>query len=210
MVVITPENNLQEEISLINEMLQRGLPLLHVRKPNLTFNELLFWIDKISYQHLDRLVIHIPTTVINNNKKVFKQYVDLINSIKAKYWHLSTYNCLLVNNYLSELPYLSTSVHNRTEFDQLSTHHKRAFLSPVFNSISKNNYHSTIDWKTEIANWKNPLVKKVALGGITEDKIEQIHQMNFDDFALLGGLWLRENPLKIFDLCYKKDQLLFQ
>ncbi len=191
-------------------MLQRGLPLLHVRKPHLSFDELLFWTEKISYQHLDRLVIHIPKTIINSNEKVFKQYLQLINSIKAKYWHLSTHNCSFVNNQSRKTLYLSTSVHNRTEFDKLSTYHRRIFLSPVFSSISKKNYHPTIDWKTELQNWKNPMVKKVALGGVTENNIEQIHQMNFDDFALYGGLWLRENPLKIFDLCHKKDQLLFQ
>ncbi|WP_410881069.1 thiamine phosphate synthase [Myroides sp. DW712] len=209
MVVITPEYNHPKELSLANEMLARGLPLLHIRKPYWTFEQLEHWVEKISYQHQDRLVIHIPTPVINNCLKVFKQYSRLINSIKAQYAHLSTENCSLVNNYMSELPYLSTSVHNSTESKQLSTRHRRAFLSPVFTSISKRGYHPTIDWTSILQAWEFPWIQTVALGGITPEYIPIIQAQGFDDFAVLGAIWQAQEPLKIFDLCHNQDHLFF-
>ncbi len=209
MVVLTPAYTHPKEISLVNEMLERGLPFLHVRKPNFSVEQLQNWVESISYQHIDRLVIHIPPSVINNYEEVLKQYLKLINSIKAQYAHLSTTKCSFVNNLTERLPYLSTSVHNSTEYAKLSTRHKRAFLSPVFSSISKKGYHPTVDWQAEIQQWNFPWIQPVALGGITPNRLDQIREMGFRDFALLGTLWQAEDPLKIFNLCYKKDQLLF-
>lgn len=210
MVVITPEYIHPNEVNLLNEMLNRGLPLLHVRKPNFTFEQLQYWIDNISYQHLNRLVIHIPSPIINNNAEVFKQYIELINSLKTQYAHLSTSNCSFVNNYPLKTAYLSTSVHNPTEYHKLSTYHKRVFLSPVFASISKTAYYPTTNWKVEIDQWNYPSIQPIALGGIAPENLKQVHDMGFSDFALLGALWQAQEPLKNFDLCYKQDQLLFQ
>ncbi len=213
MVVITPPdvhtNWSNKELALVNEMLARGLPLLHVRKPQLTFDDLQKWVEKVSYQHLHRLVIHIPTPVINNKEKVFKQYVQLINSLRADFTHLSTTNCSFVNNYKGKLPYLSTSVHNSTEYTKLSTQHQRVFLSPVFSSISKTGYHPTVDWQQEIQQWSFPWIQRVALGGITPERLPLVQAMGFDDFAVLGAIWHAQEPLKIFDLCYKQDPLFF-
>lgn len=209
MVVLTPEYTHPKELSLTNEMLERGLPLLHLRKPNFSVEQLQDWIESISYQHIDRLVIHIPASVINNSEEVLKQYLKLINSTKSQYTHLSTVKCSFVNNLTEKLPYLSTSVHNSTEYVKLSTRHKRVFLSPVFSSISKKEYPPTVDWQAEIQKWNFPWIQPVALGGITPNHLDQIREMGFRDFALLGSLWQAEDPLKIFDLCYKQDQLLF-
>ena len=209
MVVITPEYDDPKELSLANEMLDRGLPLLHIRKPHWTFEQLEHYVKNISYQHWDRLVIHIPTPVINNCTEVFKQYSQLINSIKARYAHLSTTNCLFVNNYAPELPCLSTSVHNSAERTKLSTRHQRAFLSPVFASISKRGYHPTVDWTSILQTWEFPWIQTVALGGITPECIPHIQAQGFDDFAVLGAIWQAAEPLKIFDLCHKQDHLFF-
>ncbi|WP_158962252.1 thiamine phosphate synthase [Myroides fluvii] len=208
MVVITPAYHSQE-LSLANEMLERGLPLLHIRKPHFTFDALQRWVQNISYQHSNRLVIHIPPSVMNNNGQVFQQYIELINSLKAQFAHLSTTNCSFVNNCPLKMPYLSTSVHNLTECEKLSTSHQRVFLSPIFSSISKKDYHPTIDWSAFLQEWNYPWIKTVALGGITPNHLPAIRSMGFTDFALLGALWQAEEPLKIFDLCYKQDLLLF-
>jgi len=208
MVVVTPEYH-PKEVSLINEMLERGLPLLHIRKPHWSFEQLEHWIENISYQHWNRLVIHIPCLIINNYEEVFKQYVQLINSVKAQFAHLSTTNCSFVNNHMLELPYLSTSVHNSDESHNLSTRHKRTFLSPVFSSISKTDYHPTVDWTSILQTWRFPWIKTVALGGVTPEHLPLLQAMGFDDFAVLGSLWQADEPLKIFDLCHKQDPLFF-
>lgn len=209
MVVITPEYDNPKELSLANEMLARGLPLLHIRKPHWTFEQLEYWVENISYQHCNRLVIHIPHSVINNSAEVFKQYNQLINSIKAQYAHLSTENCSFVNNSTLELPYLSTSVHNPSALAKLSTRHQRAFLSPVFSSISKSGYHPTIDWSSILQTWRYPWIQTVALGGITPERIPLIQAMGFTDFAVLGAIWQAADPLKNFDLCHRQDLLFF-
>ncbi|MBB1150601.1 thiamine phosphate synthase [Myroides sp. NP-2] len=210
MVVITPPDIHPKEISLANEMLARGLPLLHLRKPKWTFENVQKWVEKISYQHRQRLVIHIPTLVMNNKVEVFKQYTQLINTIKADYTHLSTINCSFVNKLGNQLPYLSTSVHNSSEYQKLSTQHRRVFLSPVFSSISKKSYHPTVNWQQEIQQWSFPWIHTVALGGVTPTRLSAVRAMGFNDFAILGSIWQADDPLKQFDLCYRQDQLLFR
>lgn len=210
MVVITYPTPIENETSLINKMFEKGLPLLHVRKPNMSYEELVKWVNNIDNYYHPYLVIHIPTIVINNNEHVFKQYKALINKINSTYTHLSTTDCLYVNNYSVELPKLSTSVHCISEVNKLSTNIDRAFISPIYPSISKRGYIPTIDWTEELKQRTNNRVTLVALGGITPFHIESIHTMGFDDYALLGTIWEAEQPLKQFELCQYYDQLHWQ
>lgn len=210
MVVITYPTPIVNETSLINKMFDKGLPLLHIRKPNMELKELELWVKNIDNSYHQRLVIHIPNTVINNNKDTFKQYTALINNTNSTYTHLSTYNCSFVNNHSQELPKLSTSVHCISEVNKLSTEISRAFISPIYPSISKKGYLSTLDWKEELQQRTNYHTKLVALGGITPLHILELRTMGFDDYALLGTIWEANQPLKQFELCQHYDQFHWQ
>lgn len=210
MVVITYPTPIVNETSLINKMFEKGLPLLHVRKPNMSITELELWIKNIDKYYYPNLVIHIPNTVINNYNGIFEQDIALINNINSTYTHLSTGNCSFVNNYSGLLPKLSTSAHCITEVNKLSTAIDRVFISPIYPSISKKGYVSTINWKEEIQQRTNFNTTLVALGGITPHRIKELSTMGFDDYALLGTIWEADQPLKQFELCQHYDQLHWQ
>ncbi|MEC4115414.1 beta/alpha barrel domain-containing protein [Myroides phaeus] len=207
MVLITMPNEVKQEATLINKMFDKGLPLAHVRKPDWDIEYLKLWLKKIDKQHHRKLVIHISSKVINNNERLFQQYLRVINNLDSYYTHLSTINEALVNNYISYLPKLSTSVHCISEYNKLSTIYHRAFISPIYPSISKPGYASTMNWTEELAKKDNAYTTLVALGGIKPTDIPAIKQMGLDDYALLGCIWLSENPLKTFELCQHYDQL---
>ncbi len=197
----------KQEATLINKMFDKGLPLLHVRKPDFDIETLKLWLKTIDNSHHKKLVIHIPNHVMNTKKDLFQHYLEVINNLNSNYAHLSTNNDALVNNYISYLPKLSTSVHCITEYNKLSTIYHRAFISPIYPSISKKGYTSSLNWAEELTQKTNANTTLVALGGIKPTDIPTIKEMGFDDYALLGSVWLSENPLKTFELCQHYDQL---
>ena len=88
-----------------------------------------------------------------------------------------------------------------------------AFLSPIFDSISKAGYKSKFDLH-ELKN--SPLLARrgvggevFALGGIDEHKIDICRQLGFAGVAVLGTIWNNKNPiekfLRIKEKCQKKD-----
>jgi thiamine-phosphate pyrophosphorylase len=97
----------------------------------------------------------------------------------------------------------STSTHSIENFNSLENEFEYAFLSPVFKSISKENYLPEKDLFEEIKSRKNHQTKLVALGGIDSKNIQEVLENDFDDVALLGSIWKNENPLKQFKLCQK-------
>lgn len=207
MVIITYPTAIQNEASLINKMFDKGLPLLHVRKPAMDVKQLITWSELIEKTYHHRLVIHINNIVINN-WMVEKTYLStLINTINSDFIHLSTSNCSYLLQDINKLPKLSTSVHCITELNQLSIAYNRVFISPIYPSISKKGYSSDKNWEQEIHLRTNHNTTVVALGGITPERIPLLKKMSFDDYALLGAIWQSDNPLKTFELCQYYDQL---
>ena len=97
--------------------------------------------------------------------------------------------------------YLSTSVHAIEDFNSLEDKFEYVFLSPIFPSISKENYYSKTDLFEAIKNRTNYETKLIALGGIESKNTEQTLQNGFDNVALLGTIWNQNNPIENFKLC---------
>ena len=91
-----------------------------------------------------------------------------------------------------------------------------AFLSPIFDSISKKDYKSKFSHRLhKFSQIKSELISAisgkavVALGGIDESKIETCREFGFTGIAVLGAIWSSTNPVKKFkrikEKCQKKD-----
>lgn len=65
------------------------------------------------------------------------------------------------------------------------------FLSPIFDSISKQGYGAAFDSRHLCEAAACGLIdsRVVALGGVTADKCRQIAQWNFGGMAMLGAVW---------------------
>lgn len=82
---------------------------------------------------------------------------------------------------------------------------KYVFVSPVFNSISKNGYNSSFDLAELKISLKqfhdkknNDAPQVIALGGMDEDKIGIARKIGFDGIALLGAVWHSHDPIEKF------------
>jgi thiamine monophosphate synthase len=81
----------------------------------------------------------------------------------------------------------STSVHSWDEFRVLPEGLEYAFISPVFDSISKPGYRATADL-LEIPSGRLPC-RPVGLGGISADTIGLMMTRGWTGAALLGWIW---------------------
>lgn len=116
-----------------------------------------------------------------------------------------------MQNYIQKIP---DEYHNKTfihsdyfkfhslkEMTDCREKYDYAFLSPIFDSISKTGYKSKFD----LQELKNSLLLRrgaggevIALGGIDENTIHEAVDLGFDGVAVLGAIWLSEDPLKTF------------
>ena len=190
MIVITNPFLIEDEIQILHSLLEEGLSLLHIRKPDFSEVEMVKFIHQIKLEFRTNLVLH--------------SHHQLAEDLGIERFHFSEKDR---KEFPARFPkpcrYNSISTHSIEDFNSLENDFDYAFLSPVFKSISKENYYPEKDLFEEIKSRKNHKTKMVALGGIDSENIEEVFENGFDDVALLGTIWKNENPLKQFKLCQK-------
>ncbi len=168
------------------------MELFHVRKPEFSAEEMKAFVTAIGVEYRNKLILHSHQHLAEElgiNRLHFSE------KTRAEIEHETLYH------YNEKRIHLSTSIHTIEAFNDLRIFFQYGFLSPVFASISKENYVPKTDLFEEIKNRSNFNTKLVALGGISTANIKQTLEKGFDDFALLGNIWNSENPIKNFELC---------
>ena len=190
MIVITNPFSIANEFQIIQQLFEEGLALLLVRKPTYSENEMRSFLSNIDDKHFSKLVLH--------------EQHHLAQEFKINRIHLKEKNRIEISeNFQKTVSYLSTSVHNINDFNELPSYFDAAFLSPVFPSISKPDYKSNENLLETINNRTNFNTELIALGGITENNIKIVLDSGFDSAALLGTIWLNDNPIQKFKKCQK-------
>ena len=82
------------------------------------------------------------------------------------------------------------SCHTFDEVKELEGKEDYCFLSPIFDSISKEGYQANFD-KEALKEFlkKERKIKVIALGGLTEANYKEVIEMGFDGGAFLGSVW---------------------
>lgn len=187
MIVISNPIAIANEINTIHALFEEGMELFHVRKPNYSETEIKDFVAAIGLEYGQKLVLHSHYYLAEDlgmNRIHFKEK-DRHNSISIT----------------DSDRIISTATHSIEDFNHLENCFDYAFLSPVYNSISKQNYNPKIDLLNAIKNRTNFNTKLVALGGIEAQNIKKTLDAGFDDVALLGTIWNSKQPIKNFELC---------
>lgn len=187
-IVLTSEFDFENEANWINQLLENGLDLIHIRK---------FGMDE---ELLEQFILSIAPNF--RNQLVLHSHHHLAKSHGIKRLHFNTENRLEKKHLNFSDDYkLSTSTHSIEEFNSLGSQWDYAFCSPVFLSISKQRYGLEKKVLNEFQFRKNHDVKLIGLGGINQNNASKIFQKGADGIALLGSIWQSENPLKSFISC---------
>ncbi|MFV8268687.1 thiamine phosphate synthase [Flavobacterium sp. GT2N3] len=196
MIVITNPIPVINEIDTIHSLFENGLELLHIRKPDFSETEMNAFLSEIKSDFKQQLVLHshhqlASTSGIHRIHFTEKARIETSEE-SLKNWKKNGFT-------------LSTSIHQMIDFEKLFDAFDYALFGPVFESISKLNYISKLDFKKDLHQRKNNKTSLVALGGITSDKIKTALEYGFDDVALLGTLWNSNHPIENFKQCKKTD-----
>lgn len=185
LIVISDSDFRSDEGQLITQLFQNGLDLLHIRKYGADEKSLLKLIDQIDVEYHSKLVLHHDHEWGRRlGLKRFHYSEKDREEWKSQSWAG-----------VKDQEIYSTSVHSLNEFNELPAHFDYAFISPVFDSISKADYKAGI---FDLNERQHATAKLIALGGIQAENVTRVFQMGFDGAALLGAVWNSKNPGKTF------------
>lgn len=182
LIVITCPEMLAGEAGMINQLFAQGLARLHVRKPQSTEEELRSLLEQIDPQYCRRIALHQHHALANEFGIQGLHFTETGRLAQ----HLETLEALKSRGNI-----LSTSLHDPADLEQLSPCFDYAFLGPVFDSISKKGYSSTLPADFKLNKYRFPN-KVIAVGGMSAYNWESALEMGFDGVALLGSIW--QNP----------------
>jgi thiamine monophosphate synthase len=179
LAVITLPGFCPGEADLLEGMLEAGLEKLHVRKPGVGEEDMAELLERLAPGWASRLVLH-------GSVALARQY-----GISQVHGSVELMDGKGRSGGGAEVgwpgPAISTSVHSWKEFEVLPAGLAYAFISPLFDSISKPGY------KANTALLRQPEGRlpclPVGLGGIGADTIGEMISGGWKGAAVLGWVW---------------------
>lgn len=186
LIVISDHQLYLREGQEINRLFESGMERYHIRHHNITDEDLTELIESIEPDYLSRVTA-------NHNH-------DLIRSLGVKRFHFTEQDRLewektdWKNRELDET--YTTSVHSIEDFNQLPDFFEYAFISPIFDSISKPGCKAE-QFDFSKRDMSKP-IKLIGLGGIHSANVHDAMNLGLDGLAVLGSVWESEEPVKAF------------
>jgi len=170
-IVITSPSFFEGEVSFLQLLLRCGVDLLHLRKPEATAEQCAAILSRLTAEERRHVVVH----------QHFQQAVAYnLHGI-----HLNHRNPKPLPDYDGSV---SRSCHSLEEVAEWKPHCQYVFLSPIFNSISKQGYKAAFSTceLTKAADEGLIDEKVYALGGIAPEHIPALKTWRFGGAAMLG------------------------
>ena len=189
-IVITSPEFIVDEALKINRLFACGLDYLHLRKPDSKEEEVEALLQKINPQYYSQIRVH--------------DYFDLAEKYRLGGVHLNRRNA----EYQGKLA-KTRSCHLLEELRHIEDY-DYVFLSPIFNSISKQDYCSNFSEEILLRARDMGLINErvMALGGVSEANIGQVMTYGFGGLALLGSIWNGGDEVENFlKIRYKLNEL---
>ena len=191
LILISPPHSAAEETRLVSEMLALGLARFHVRKPAWNQAEMAAYLAEIPTRYYSRLVLH--------------SHYSLVPELGLGGLHLTTASRKSgIKQPLCAGQTLSTSFHTLAEIRQHRRRYDYVFLSPIFDSLSKEDYNAALSLP-EVTTVLRQLRRRtgyvpqvVALGGIEGHRLATVRQAGFVGAAVLGAVWQSPDPVATF------------
>ncbi|AHM61331.1 thiamine monophosphate synthase [Flammeovirgaceae bacterium 311] len=184
LLVITPEEAYPQETQWVNRLFNSGLQSLHLRKPGWSELQLLCYLEQIEACYHPQIMLHHGAGVPEQ--------------LRVKGLHFQQHTLPQVKSGYC----VSCSVHSWQEYLAVEEQVTYAFISPFFNSISKQGYRANPELQVMPA--EANAQKAVALGGVNSSRIEEVRHLGLGGAALLGAIWQSVNPLAAFLEIQKK------
>lgn len=170
LIAITREVVGIDESCRICNLIDAGFDYVHIRKPALQKNEMQQFIESIPTRYYNRLKLH--------------DHFDLADKYDLAGIHLNSRNRTAPTGFQKHVSKSCHAIEELRDIDRF----EYMFLSPIFDSISKQGYKARFS-KNELENSSNLISEKVmALGGVADKHIPYLQKIGFGGCALLGYL----------------------
>lgn len=196
-VIVSSELFFEDEALVFNALFENGLELLHLRKPKGSSKDYEALIEKINPEFRERIVLH------QHHFLAEKYGIHRLHFSEAERHSLEG----IATDFIENIVY-STSVHKISEYNALNAGFSYAFLSPLFDSISKPGYLA-IKYDLNKINSQNE-IKLIGLGGIHLLNCKQVLEEDYDGIGLCGAIWNAMNPVETFLKIKKQCSIIDQ
>ena len=173
-IAITTPTVTDEDACLIKGLLDNGVDSVHLRKPDSSIEDCRKLLTKLNKEQRAKIVVH--------------NYHELYFEFSLKGIHINKNACSFPKGYNG---FKSRSCHSLAEIVRYKKDYDYLFLSPIFDSISKNGYKSAFSHKELQQASSNGIIdeKVIALGGVTFNDIPYLKALNFGGVAMIGNLY---------------------
>lgn len=173
-IVITSPEFIPGEASLINTLFEGGVDRVHIRKPKVSADGHRLLIEGIDSRWHSRLSLH-------DHHEIAVDYGCGI--------HLNARNPIPPKG--SENLTFSASCHSVSEVAERKQQCDYVFMSPIFNSISKQGYAAAYSEEELLDALRRSIIDRrvIALGGVTPDRLPYLEGLGFGGGAFLGHVW---------------------
>ena len=191
LVLLSAPAALPGEAHLLATLLGAGAEILHLRKPG--------W----PAAQVEHLILSIPEPF--HARLVLHGHPGLVRRYRLGGLHLTGAARAATRRPPLLLPgqTLSTSFHSLAEISQHRRRYDYVFLSPIFDSISKDGYGSAFELPVLQAFFQQRAVRTgyhtpvLALGGITAANLALVQSAGFAGAAVLGTVWQSPDPAAV-------------
>ena len=172
-IAITKPYAIDGEDAIIEHLLANGFDIVHLRNPDADIEYCRDLLGRLNPSERSRIVVH--------------DYASLYEEFALRGIHLN-------RNYTAyPTHYRGTRTRSCHSFEEVARYKDECdylFLSPIFDSISKQGYRSKFG-HDELLNASNKGIidsKVIALGGVTPEKIDYLKALHFGGIAMMGAI----------------------
>lgn len=175
LIAITKPDFYDDEAAFIKRLFESGFDIVHLRKPNSDIDSCRNILNELSSEERSRIVVH--------------DYPELYYEFSLKGIHINKNIVKYPEGYQG---FKTRSCHSLEEVKLYKDDFDYVFLSPIFDSISKQGYKSAFT-EDELRRASEESIideKVVALGGVTYDRISLLKDLGFGGAAMMGGAFI--------------------
>ena len=173
-IAITSPKVTDADEYIIKGLVKRGIDIVHFRKPDSGIEECRSLLLKLTSGERSKIVVHDYPSLYEEFSLLGIHVNKNVTSLPEGYSGLKTRSC-----------------HSFEEVEMYKDDYDYLFLSPIFNSISKQGYMSSFSDAELLQASKEGIIdrKVIALGGVTFDKIPYLKDLNFGGVAMIGAIY---------------------
>lgn len=173
-IAITTPKIISDDDYIIRGLLDNGVDIVHLRKPESTVDECRVLLSNLGDEYRGRIVVHDYPELFYEFSLMGVHVNKNIRTMPRGYSGLRTRSC----HSFEEV------VRYKEECDYL-------FLSPIFDSISKVGYMSAFDHDSLRQASIGGVIdgRVIALGGVTFDRIDYLKELHFGGVAMSGAIY---------------------